>query len=254
MSSLKERCNVVINSNTRLNPGSSTSSNFTYSLNRNITRVTDIVIKSVQIPFTYYTVNSLNNVLKFNSNAISITITPGNYTTSSLAVELKTLIDTAFGDATTVITFSSTTFKLNITRGVAFNVDAAATVPTSTFAKLIGFTVSSATSTSVTGDSVINLSGPNYLVLESQFLTKATQHKTAYASNIYANSLMIIPIFVGFGDFISVGEQPSIPVRLNYKFNVLSTDILDFKIKDDLGNVINLNGGEFSMQLVFITE
>lgn len=254
MSSLKERVQAVINSKTRLSPGTSTSGNFTYSFDHNITRITDIIIKSVQIPYTFYSINSLNNVLKFNSNAISVTITSGNYTAASLQLELKTKIDTAFADTTTVVTFSNITYKLTITRDTAFVIDAVADVATSTLAKYIGFNVSSTSATTATGDSVINIAGPNYINIESSFLTKATQHKVAYGTNLYANILLTVPLLWSPGDIISIGEQPLLPVRLNYKFSINTTDIIDIKLKDDLGNILNLNGSDFSMQFVFITE
>lgn len=250
----KERCNVVISSTTRLNPGTSTSSNFTFKLNRNISRIREIGIKSLQLPYTFYYINALNNVLSLNANALTVTITPGNYSTATLAIELKTQLDAAFGDATTVVTFSSTTYKLSITRGTAFSIDSVASFAVSTFASVIGFNVDSATSTTITGDGVINISGPNYVVIESAFFTKAVQNKVTYSSNLYDNALAVIPLLVGPGDIISMGEQPFIQVRFNYKFNITTTDVIDIKIKDDKGNILNLNGADFAMQLVLVTE
>ncbi|MGL5934889.1 MAG: hypothetical protein ACRCZI_04625 [Cetobacterium sp.] len=233
---------------------STTSSNFTFSFSKKFIRITEVVVRSVQIPFTFYTVNSLNNVLKFNNNAVTVTLTPGNYNTSSLAVELKSKIDTAFGDTNTTISFSATTYKLTIARVAPFIVDAAISVPTSTFATLIGFTVSSANAVSNTGDSVINLSGPNYIVIESAFLTKAIQHRTNYTSSLYNNVLAVIPLMVAPGDIISLDDQLLLPTRLNYKFDILTTDVIDIVLKDDAGNILNLNGSDIAIHLVFISE
>lgn len=254
MSSTKERANAIINSKTRINPTSTTSSNFTFSFSKKFSRITNIIVKSIQIPFSFYVINSLNNVLKFNSNAVSVTIEPGNYNTSSLAIELKTKIDAAFGDSSTTVTFSTTTYKITIARSAPFVIDAAATVPTSTLAPLIGFTVSSTSAMSATSNNVINLSGPNYIIVESAYLTKAVQHRTNYTSSIYNNALAIIPLLVSPGDTISLDDQLLLPTRLNYKFDILTTDIVDIVLKDDDGNILNLNGSDIAIQLVFITE
>lgn len=254
MSSTKERSNAVINSKTRLSPLSSTTSNFTYSFYRRYSRITEIVIRSIQLPFGFYAVNSTNNVLKFNSNAISVTVTPGNYNTSTLAIELKSKIDTAFGDTNTTITFSTTTYKLTIARTTPFVVDAEVDVPSSTFAKLIGFYVSSTSGNSATGDGVINISGPNYIVVESAFLTKAIQHRTNYSSSLYSNVLATVPVVVSPGDIITLDNQLLLPVRLNYKFNIETTDIIDIVLKDDVGNILDLNKADIAIHLTFISE
>lgn len=251
---VKENVLININSNTRLNPGTSTSSNFTYTLNDNVDRCENIIIKNVEIPFTFYVINSTNNVLTFNSAALSITITPGNYTTSSLAVELKTRMDTAFADITTVAAFSHITYLLTLTRGTAFNVDAAVDQPTSTAAYMLGFRVSTATATSVTGDSIYNISGPNYICLRSNYLVQAANRKVMYSDNTYENVLMIIPLLVSIGDIISIPEPYVIPVRLSYKFIINKNDIIDFSITDEYGNILDLHGAPVAIQIVIVTD
>jgi hypothetical protein len=254
MSSLKERVNVVINSKKRRLPNTETSSNFTYSLNRDITRITDIIIKAVQMPYTFYGVNSLNNVVTFNNNAAFITIEPGNYTSTTMSIELKSKIDLALGGTSTVVTFNNVTYKFTITRGSAFILDGAPTVPASTAAKILGFSVSSPSASTIISDSVVSLSGPNYVNIISTFLTKTIHHKVIYADSSYEGVLFTIPLNGGPGDIITVGEQPTLPVRLSYKAKILSTDIIDIILKDDDNVIINLNGSDFSMELVFITE
>jgi hypothetical protein len=254
MSSLKERVNAVINSRSRNNPGSSTSGNFTYTFDKNINRITDVIIRAVQIPFTFYVINSSNNVLKFNNNTVTATITAGNYNNATILIELKSKIDAAFADTNTTVTFNNITSKLTITRTAAFILDAAVDVPTSTLSTILGYSVSSASGTSATANNVLNISGPNYLLIESAFLTKAIQHKTVYATSSYANALLSIPVNVGPNDIITMSDQIFLPVRLNYKFNIRTTDSIDIKIKDDTGTTLDLNGADIAIQLVFITE
>ena len=252
--SVKERINVIFNSKMRRFPLTETSSNFTYSFNKNITRITEIIIKSVQIPFTCYPINVTNNVLTFNGGLITITITPGSYTSSSLGIELKSKIDAAFGDATTVVTFSNKTFKLSIVRGTPFIIDAFINIPASTASSILGFNVSSSNLSTVIGDSAVNLSGTNYVNIISNFLTKPIQQKTLYANDNYENVLTTILVDSSPGDIITTTNHEDLSIKLSYKFKIMKTDIIDIKLTDDDGNILDLNGSNFSMQVVFVTE
>lgn len=249
----KENVNAVINSKRRLNPLTETASNFTFSFNEKIVRIDEIVIKSIQIPFTFYATNATNNVLTFNNNANSITVPPGNYSAATLATLLKNLIDAEFGDISNV-TFSNETFKVTIAKGIAFKVDSITDSPASTMAKSLGFLVSSATSTNVVSDSAVNLSGSNYINVSSNFLTKAVNHKFIYRDNSYENVLVSLPVLGGFGDVLDIGTQWVIPITFSYKLTINPTDIIDIFITDDDGNILDLNGSDVSMQLSFITR
>src|SRR5687767_12512127 len=73
---------IHINSNDRT---SGTNENFSTNLFLPINNIKNIKIKSIEIPLTYYIVNSSNNTINFtlggSNNAILI---PGNYTASQL--------------------------------------------------------------------------------------------------------------------------------------------------------------------------
>lgn len=252
MSSFKERIRAVVNSKTRLNPTTETSHNFTFSFNNTITRITEIMIERVEIPFSFYIINSSNNVLTFNNGVDSITITPGNYTATTLQNEMVTKLLVAFAGQSPTVTFSSSTYKLTIGKTAAFKVDAVADVPASTASYILGFHVSSATATSITADSALNISGPNYIIITSAYLTKPIQHKMLYSDSSYQNNFWAVPLSASPGDTIL--ETPNLPIRLNAKTVIKSTDIIDFKLYDDSGNFLNLNGLDWSMQLILITE
>lgn len=252
--SVKEFIRGVVNSRKRLNPTTETSSNFTFSFNRNVHRITEIVLTSIQIPYSFYSINATNNVLTFNDDALFITLVPGNYTSTSLTLALKQLIDSAFGDTTTVVTFSYSTYKITITRGVAFSVDSYTDVPQSTLSNILGFAITTATAISVTGINVINISGPNYINIVSNFLTKPIDHKVLYINSSYSNVLATIPVTVGPGNTITSFYQVSEPIRFSYKYSILTTSIIDFKITDEYGNILNLNGLDIDIQFYFITE
>lgn len=250
MAYVKERIRAVINSANRLVSGDS-SGDFTFSFNDTVNRISEISIEKIEIPFSFYVINSTNNVLTFNDAADSITITPGNYTGSSLTTEMNIRLAIAFAGQSPNVTFSSSTYKLTITKTAAFKVDTFADQPTSTASKMLGFQVTSATSTSVTGDSALNISGPNYILITSSFFTAPIQHNTLYSDSSYSNVFWSVPIDTSPGNIIT--STPKSPIRLNYKFTVSSSDVIDLQLRDDLGNVLSLNGLDWSMHLVFIT-
>jgi hypothetical protein len=206
----------------------------------------------VQIPFSFYTINSYNNILKFNGGVDSITITPGNYTTGSLAAELQSRLSVAFPGESPAVTYSNRTFKLTITKTSAFIVDAAVNVPSSTAATMLGFKTSSTTGTAATGDSALNISGSNYILIKSDYLTKPIHHKTLYVNDDYQSVLFAAPVNTSPGDIIT--HEPELPIRFSYKISIADGDIFDLALYDDNGNVLDLNGLDWSMQLIFVTE
>lgn len=82
-----------VNSNNRL---SGTHSNFTYSFNMDRTQNYDrVVLLAASIPKSYYLIISGSNTftLTENTSSVTITITPGNYTRSSFASTLQSLLN-----------------------------------------------------------------------------------------------------------------------------------------------------------------
>lgn len=251
----KEIIRAVINSEKKLNTsGTETGSNFTFTFNKDITRITEIVVESVQIPYTFYAINALNNVLTFNKGLVKITIPPGNYTTATLSLILRTLINTAFNDTTTNIVFTYASYAITITRGIAFNVDAVKDIPASIASKALGFNISTVTALSVTGNNVINIAGPNYILITSNLLTHPIHHQMLYADNSYTNVLVSMPVDASPGDIINLREKVSVPVKFSYKFAILAGTPIDITITDEFGNILNMNGADVSIQFVFITE
>ncbi len=244
----KERVQAVVNSGARLNPLTETAGNFTWSFNEDVSRVTDILIKAVQIPFSFYAINANNNYMIIN--ATTVTITSGNYTATSLIPELISKIDAAIGGVST-ITYSTQTLKFTINHSANIQITDN-TAGTSPLAAILGFSTTTATATTHTADQVANISGPNYLRIVSTFLTKPIHHKTLYTDDTLSTTLLVIPVHAGYGDIITT--EPNIPVRLSYKLSILSSDVIDITLKDEFDNVVDLNGLDWSMQIVFLTE
>ena len=252
---IKETISSVINSSRRLNASTftETSSNFTYSFNESIERIDQMIFTSVQVPYTFFIWNSSNNVLTFNNGTTVATIPPGSYNMSTFISVLKTAIDTAFGDASTIVTYNINTFKLTISRGTAFIIDSVTARPASTAATSLGFSVSTANSVTATGQNAANISGPNYILIESAYLAKARQHKTIYADNSYRDVILVLPVDVSYGDIITLTGKIPVTVTYSYKLNITSTDKIDIKITDENHNVISLNGSDVSFHINFIS-
>jgi hypothetical protein len=190
-------------------------------------------------------------------NGSSIIITPGNYTTSSLAVELQTKINTLLSPNSCTVIFNSNTMKYKINSTIAIQITSPTGTnlpvdPLSTAAIALGFRETSASSVEVTSDSVVKINGPNYISICSSFLTKPVHNKTVYANNDYNNVLLTIPVNTGPGGIII--SESNYPIKCSYKYEIKTTDIIDFQIKDDAGNILNFNGVDISLQIVFITE
>lgn len=266
MVNIRERVQVVVNSARKLNTSlTETSTDFTYQFNRSFSRITEILIQSIQFPFTFYATNSLNNQLRINRGITkTISIPSGNYTATTMISMLNTALNTVtdpvtgyvydgFPGESFVVTYSSTTLKFTITNTNPFTIYSSATDPLSTLAKNLGYQIDSTTDTlTAIGDSAANLSGPQYIRIQSTFLSAPTQHKPLYADDSYETTLFILPVNAGFGSFVSTDIQ--IPIRLTYKFRINNTDIIDFSVVDENGNLLDLNGNDWSMYMVMVTE
>jgi hypothetical protein len=252
MSRTKERIRAVINSKNRLNPNTETSHNFTFSFNSAASRITEIMIERVEIPFSFYIINSSNNVLTFNNGVNSITLTPGNYTGTTILTEMIYQLNIAFAGQSPTVTFSSSTYKLTISKSTAFIVDSSNDVPASTASYVLGFHETSSSSTSVIADSALNISGPNYILITSWYFTKPIQHKMLYSDSTYNSGFWAVPVSASPGDTII--ETPAMTIRFNSKSVIKTTDIIDIQLFDDSGNPLDLNGLDWSMQLILITE
>jgi hypothetical protein len=237
---------VVDSKNRKL--ASDTSTKFYYSINQNITRIKTIKLASYSIPYTFYVINSATNTLSLNGGANLVTIPIGNYNVSSIASALQTSLAAAFSSDTVTVTFDISTLLFTITKTSAFTVDSKTDVATSTLAPFIGYTVTSASGTSATANAVYTISGPNYLVIMSNYLSKGLQNKTSHSDDWYKNAFAIVPVNASPGGIIT----QSIDVRSTYSstINILSTDVIDFTIYDDSGNLLNLNGAEINMVFV----
>jgi hypothetical protein len=238
-----ERIRVIINSANRVDPVD-LSNNFTYTLDKAVERVSQIEVVSVQIPFSYYAINDSNN--KLTVNAGTATLTNGNYTSATLPAMLKTALD-ALGPVHTV-TYSAITGRLRISQVAGFTVivgganDAGPT---------LGFPATTAPpEANVTSRATANWTGPNYLVIKSAVLTRYNATPPATAVGLANDTILhTVPVNANAGSVIidTPGSGSSL-ITLNAP-DTFET-LIDFRLEDDQGNLLDLNGADWSMQLL----
>jgi hypothetical protein len=239
----------VINSSQRL-IASDLSTNFTFSFNQGVERVSQIIIERVEIPFSYFVITSNNNILTLNNGAISITIPVGNYTSASICTELDALLLAQFPSANPNVEFSNQTFRLSITMSQPFIVDSITSNPASTVSVMLGFSITTPSSTTATGSSALNISGPNYIIISSTYFSNFIDTSMLFSNNLYSNAIYAVPVEVSPGDLII--EHPNYPIQLSTKYPILNTDIIDIQLYDDSGNLLNLNGLDWALQVIFV--
>lgn len=204
---------------------STSKSNPTFYLKKPFFNVVGFKIDSVILANEFYTFDSRNNKISFKEGAgsvVSITIPTGNYTSSSIATTLKTILE-AGSENTHIytITYSSLTGKLTIA------------VNTSTFTLLsvannayyeLGLTNSlDSASSSISGE-IIDLSGVKTVYLVSSAF--GTDVGNLVGSNY--NILSSIPVNNSFLSILSYqNSNEYIDVNLDNLFSI------DFVLLDE---------------------
>lgn len=126
-------------------------------------------ILEAEIPFSFYVVNSSNNTFTLLEPAsATVTIPVGNYTSLTLPTALGSALTSASpGGRTYTVTYSSTTLKLTITASAG-----TFTLVVNTDLQLfLGLDATSASSgTTLVAPDVAQITGPNYLYLNSDTL------------------------------------------------------------------------------------
>lgn len=237
--------------------------------------VAAIKIVEVQIPFTWYVVNSLNNTFLFNDVSTAnttITIPVGNYTATALATLLGTLLNAASATINTyVVTYDNATGKFTFSDGTASTVNSW----NMTFGGpgnsdyrsprlVLGFnegqvlsTVVGAGPNTIEAPNVGLVTGPNYVYINSQ--------KVGQLCNLYLPRGA-----VNLGNGNAGPQMAKVPVNTqpggvifwqdpdNTKYfdleNLPSLTEIDFYLT--LGNFgetpLPLNGGNFSLKLAVL--
>lgn len=141
----------------------------TFRFDTPVKNIAKMKILEAEIPFSFYVVNSSNNTFTLLEPAsATVTIPVGNYTSLTLPTALGSALTSASpGGRTYTVTYSSTTLKLTITASAG-----TFTLVVNTDLQLfLGLDATSASSgTTLVAPDVAQITGPNYLYLNSDTL------------------------------------------------------------------------------------
>ena len=228
------------------------------------------------IPNSEYIINDNNNKIDFtysstdSSTDYTATLTNGNYTPTSstdLEANIKTAMNAAVGGVISSITYSDLTRKLTFNTGgnVTFNFKTGNNAVNNA-AELLGFnpyenkTISSGN----TSDNVINVNGPNYIILnidadDDELNALSNEHgsgptqglsSSSATDNIYASQVFgKLPLDVTQGNNIHFKDE--YPIEYIFKRG-LKASLNKFKISfykkyGDNSQKFNFNGQEHQL-------
>ncbi len=233
-----------------------------------ITEVKSLEVDSIDIPITFFNINSYNNnfTIKITNPSISshlITLTPGFYTSlSSLAAEINAqMVAVGTNFAVTDVSFSivgnrgvfSTTSK---SYDISFN--------ESVLGWLLGYRGNSysinGSSKKATSEGVALLKYPRHIyVAINEFSNSSNMnafHVPGSNSNLNKNIIARVSVpDTGFGTTIAASHGNGLLVsevrRYLEKVNIQKMQV---QLLDEAGNVINMNGGDFVVNLRVVSE
>lgn len=226
--------------------------------------VVALKIIEVQIPYSWYSINSKNNTFQLTVTghaAVTVTITPGNYTSATLAAELKTRMDAvAPGGHIFTVTYASATQKFTFTISGAGTFTVTFGNYVNSPAMFLGFrpseTFPAIAANSVTAPNAALISGPNYLYVNSRRYGQISNlflPQGAIGGGVEGPQMAKIPINVGSGGVI-YWQDPD-PQKWFDVGTLINLERIDFFLT--LGNtdtIIELNGLSFSLKLGLLTQ
>lgn len=187
------------------------------------------------IPYSFYNINSSNNILMYILNGVlnTLTIPPGNYNINTLTTFLKTNmpgINCVYSSLTNKFTFSTSNINFSFS-------------PISTCLSFMGFKYNfDSINYNLTSFNCVNLQTTQCIHIQSNFQTGNIN-----SSNIYLqNTLCTIPIN-GIPNGTIIYENNGTVFTTNLYSNILNNIVI--KIVDQNNTVIDLNGVDWSMTL-----
>lgn len=244
---------------TTYNPAYSSTDWPLFYLNRKLTNVAALKIIQAEIPFTYYTINSLNNTFTLTESGgggdATVTIPVGTYTISSLQTALNTALTAASPNTRTYTsTYSTSTQKLTITvSSGTFTLTFVGYSPYLALGMSTGANAS--TGTSLVSPNIPLVTGPNYVYVNSDTLgslvdTYVPQRGVNFATGLKGPQIAKIPMDCNFGG-ISFYNDPVHDIWFNVE-NLMNIQNLDLYLTyslDQPEKALRLNGVPFTVKL-----
>jgi len=207
-----------------------------------------MVVRKINIPYAYYTINDNNNKLYWTDDVgnalITSTLTNGNYSVATLANMIQTVMNTdTLNSQTYTITSSSITSKFTFSGTGAFKLYGATYAARSYKScwKIIGCTLDHSGSSAYNMTNVYNLQPTNGMYVESN-LAPSTSYTQAGVRGI----ILSVPVNVNFGSILHYEPQTFNPIPLNNTGNRIT-----FRLLDDNFNIVSLNGLDWDLEIDF---
>jgi hypothetical protein len=225
-----------------------TTTDFSVTLASSINKVLEAEIIGAEIPYTFYGITANNNRLVWTGNGAEYTCTvaPGNYTVNQFVAALQTAMNAQ--QAGWAITYSSRTYKLTFDHAQTFTIDMTNGAGTTTMKGVIGLAAQTAAGTTATLTNAVNVSGPRYLLIKSRALTRPKITRP-FLNSAQDDVLYKVSIQGGPGSILV--EKNAYPNLLRYGVRQIIRTI-DFQLTDDQGNLVDLNGHDWSTSVNLI--
>jgi len=202
---------------------------------------TEISILNAQIPISFYILNSYNNKLYFTYGGVgkSITITYGNYNANDFIIQLTNQFSVAGCAISSTINRNTGVLTFTAPSSIQF------LYANSTIASIIGLGTSNSTlGTSVLMPYPLNLLGVKKLSIKSSSLSV-----NAYTSKTlsFTDTICTIPCdqpYFNMISYINANDLNKNILRAPY------VDGIDIQITDELDNLIDFNGQDWTITIV----
>lgn len=223
-----------------------------------------VILHRIAFVNTIYNVNRNNNTLFYGlswnqikepaaQTKSSISITPGQYTIDQFIAPLQAALRTAYGQNDIVVNYDANTFKISILSPTAPLILYNSGVSGTTMNTILGMddrvpvfgngypTDQLAVGTTTYFGNVFNLAGYTNIFLCSDYLARSA---SIYVSNPgLSNVACMIPMSqYYFGDKVDYSPE--------HVFNWSQPGDIDFRLADDLGNTVDLNGSDVEVSLI----
>lgn len=239
-------------------------------LGEKITEVKSIEVDSADIPITFFNINANNNnfVIGITNPSVSthtVSLTPGFYTSmSAVATEINLRLDAI---VTSGFNVGDVSFNLSGNRGVFSTTSNTYNISfngLSGLGWLLGYRNNSYTingsSKMVTSEGVALLKYPRHIYIALNEFSNSSNMNAFYVpgSNSNLNKNIIARVSVpdtGFGTTITASHGNGLLVSEVRKYlEKVNIQRLQLQLLDDAGNVIDMNGGDFAVNLRVVSE
>jgi hypothetical protein len=242
------------------------TSNYNITLPERITDVKSIEIMNIEIPITYYNIsmNLGNSYFKVmttsNTSSQVITIPDGQYTGTTLATAINTLLShSSYTNLQYVFDGSGSIFKTaNSAVKIEFDIDSTGNNDKFNFKSklgwLLGFrnTIYTITTANTISEAIVDLNGPRYLYLAIDEFNKSTQNSfITPLSTSMINKKIIARVAMNnimwpYGNVAAFTHLNGLTTDVRHYTGAIDLLKLNVQLLNDNGIPMQLNGLDFS--------